>query len=80
MKGWEAKERDPGEMLPLRGPFFWLCSLSKCGTISLLPFFYSGSREEVSAMSRIADFLLAVGASVVGYYVSKWLDSWRKGR
>ena len=45
-----------------------------------LPFFYSGSREEVSAMSRIADFLLAVGASVVGYYVSKWLDSWRKGR
>ena len=40
----------------------------------------SGNREEVSALKILTDFLLAVGASIVGCYASKWLDGWRKGR
>lgn len=36
--------------------------------------------EEVSALKEIMDFLLAVAASVAGSCVSKWLDSWRRGR
>lgn len=31
-------------------------------------------------MELLYNFLLAVGASVVGYYVCKWLDGQRKGK
>lgn len=31
-------------------------------------------------MGDLYNFLLAVGASVIGYYICKWLDSQRKGK
>ena len=31
-------------------------------------------------MEPLADFVLAVGASVIGYYICKWLDRLRKGK
>jgi hypothetical protein len=31
-------------------------------------------------MRSFQDFLLAVAAGIVGNYICKWLDSWRKGR
>ena len=40
----------------------------------------TGSREEVNAVENLIEFLVAVGASIVGSYVSKWLDRHRKGR
>ena len=40
----------------------------------------TGSREEVNAVENLFEFLVAVGASIVGNYVSKWLDRHRKGR
>ena len=40
----------------------------------------TGSREEVNAVEILIEFLVAVGASIVGSYVSKWLDRHRKGR
>jgi hypothetical protein len=42
--------------------------------------FSSGNRLEVSGLEALINFLLAVEASVVGYYVCKWLDRWRKGK
>ena len=39
-----------------------------------------GSREEVNAVENLIDFLVAVGASIAGNYVSKWLDRHRRGR
>ena len=40
----------------------------------------TGSREEVNAVENLIEFLVAVGASIVGSYVSKWLDRHRNGR
>ena len=31
-------------------------------------------------MEFVTSFLMSVGASVVGYYISKWLDRHGKGR
>jgi hypothetical protein len=45
----------------------------------LLPFSLWQQRE-VTYMNELHEFLLAVAASIVGYYVCKWLDSRRKGR
>ena len=35
---------------------------------------YSGNREEVIALSNLTSFLVSIGASIVGYYICKWLD------
>jgi len=35
---------------------------------------YTGDGKEVMYVSILLDFLISVMASVVGYYVSKWLD------
>ena len=44
----------------------------------------SGNREEVEPMIILTDFLLSVGASIVAsiisYYICKWLDGRRKGK
>jgi hypothetical protein len=41
---------------------------------------HSGNREEVDAMEILIGFLVSVGASIVGNYVSKWLDRHGKGQ
>ena len=39
--------------------------------------FQSGNREEVVLMDSILiNFIVAVGANVVSYYICKWLDDW----
>ena len=40
----------------------------------------TGSREEVNAVENLIEFLVAVGASIVGSYVSEWLNRHRKDR
>ena len=40
----------------------------------------SGNRKEVSALEYFANFLVSVGASVVAYYIRKWLDGHGKGK
>ena len=35
--------------------------------------------KEVKGMAEVLNFLLAVAASVVGYHISKWLDSKHTG-
>lgn len=40
----------------------------------------TGGREKVNAAENLIEFLVAVGASIVGSYVGKWLDRHRKGR
>lgn len=40
----------------------------------------SGNGKGVHAMEYLVGFLVSVGASVVGYYVCKWLDRHGKGR
>jgi hypothetical protein len=37
-------------------------------------------QREVSRLNDLFDFLLAVIAGIVSYYICKWLDGWRKGR
>ncbi len=39
-----------------------------------------GSGEGVDALDILVDFLVSVGASVIGNYVSKWLNRHRKGQ
>ena len=39
-----------------------------------IPAVIPSSRKEVGAIAYIVDFLLAVAASVVAYYICKWLD------
>ena len=40
----------------------------------------SGNRKEVLGLEYFANFLVAVGASVVAYYIRKWLDGHGKGK
>ena len=40
----------------------------------------SGNREEVIALSNLTSFLVSIGASIVGYYICKWLDRHSKGK
>lgn len=37
-------------------------------------------RKGVDALDILLDFLVSVGASIIGNYVGKWLDRYRKGR
>ena len=53
--------------------------LSNVGIMAALPTLH-WQQKGVSILEILANFILAVGASVIGYYVCKWLDSWRKGR
>ena len=47
----------------------------------LLPFPKSGNRKGVALVDiTITGFLVSVAASVVAYYVCKWLDSHGKGK
>ena len=49
--------------------YFFCCSLQ------------SGNRKEVSRMAEILiNFIMAVAAQVLAYYLCKWLDNHRKGR
>jgi len=41
---------------------------------------HTGHRKGVASLELLASFLMSVGASVVGSYISKWLDRHRKGR
>lgn len=47
--------------------------------LMLLPFPLWQQRE-VNAVEQIKAFLASVGASVVSYYVCKWLDKRGKGK
>lgn len=40
----------------------------------------SGNREEVNGVEHLSNFLVAVAASVVAYYIRKWLDGHGKGK
>ncbi len=40
----------------------------------------TGSREEVNAVEILISFFVSVGASIVGSYISKWLNRHGKGR
>jgi hypothetical protein len=63
---------DPLLSTPLR-------NASNFGILMALPFSLWQQRE-VSEMNNLDNFLLAVIAGIVSYYVCKWLDGWRKGR
>ena len=39
-----------------------------------------GSGKGVDALDFLLDFFVSVGASIIGNYVSKWLDRHRKGQ
>jgi hypothetical protein len=47
--------------------------------MTALPFSLWQQRE-VSDLDLLINFLLAVTASIVGYYVCKWLDGQSKGK
>jgi hypothetical protein len=47
--------------------------------MTALPFSLWQQRE-VSNLANLMNFLLAVIASIVGYYVCKWLDGPSKGK
>ena len=41
---------------------------------------HTGNRRGVSVVDVLINFILAVSASVIAYYLCKWIDTWRKGR
>ncbi len=53
-------------------------SPAKCGRMLLLPFSL-WQQGEVTYMAHLVNFFLSVVASVVGYYICKWLDRHTKG-
>lgn len=44
------------------------------------PIRFTMQRKGVDALDILLDFLVSVGASIIGNYVGKWLDRHRKGR
>ena len=45
-----------------------------CVILWVLPFIHPGSGREVRSMTYLVEFLIAVGAQVVGHFLCKWLD------
>ena len=43
------------------------------------PFSIPDKWEEVNSAMELYNFILAVGASIVAYYICKWLDGQGKG-
>jgi hypothetical protein len=60
----------------------FLAVLSKPGIIMSRPYpiRFTMQRKGVDALDILLDFLVSVGASIIGNYVGKWLDRYRKGR
>ena len=71
---------------PPGGAFFvsWHCdgldAIKGCWYIKSAALLQSGNREEVIALSNLTSFLVSIGASIVGYYICKWLDRHSKGK
>ena len=79
------KEREPAGFLSVfchknAATFYKLALPVKLWYIIEAVHLHSGSREEVKALPELYNFILPVSASVVAYYICKWLDGQNKGQ